>query len=115
MRISDSVITVYLEEGMTDAAHLNLDARKEAAACANAEDASVWRWFSDLYDEGLIRWCRTDRGWLVSVAHRHVATSSTFDEGIREAMARTREFDLRRDKKERPSKWISSFSGSTAK
>jgi hypothetical protein len=63
--------------------------RKEAAANANAEDAALWRWFSDLYDQGFIRWCKTDSGWLVSVNHRHVATTVTFDEGIREAKART--------------------------
>ncbi|MGF6999319.1 hypothetical protein [Paraburkholderia sp. GAS32] len=84
---------------MTQGANFDLNARQEAAACANAEDAAVWRWFSDLYDQGLIRWCRTDRGWLVSVADRHVATTATFDEGIREAMARTQDADLPRNKK----------------
>jgi hypothetical protein len=89
---------------MTRAAHFDTNAREAAAASANAEDAAVWRWFSNLYDQGLIRWCRTDRGWLVSVAHRHVATTATFDEGIREAMARTQDVDLQRDRKKHISK-----------
>jgi hypothetical protein len=63
---------------MTKGAHFDANARKEAAACANAEDAAVWRWFSNLYDQGLIRWCKTNRGWLISVDHRHVATTATF-------------------------------------
>jgi hypothetical protein len=74
-------------------------AREEAAASANAEDAALWRWFSNLYDEGLIRWCKTDDGWLVSVSHRHVATTLTFDEGIREAKARVTKIDLSAEKK----------------
>lgn len=89
---------------MTEDAHFDTNARKEAAACANAEDAALWRWFSDLYDQGLIRWCRSDRGWLVSVAHRHVATTATFDEGIREAMARTQDADRQRNRKNHTSK-----------
>lgn len=86
---------------MTEGAHFDANARKEAAACANAEDAAVWRWFSNLYDQGLIRWCRTNRGWLISVAHRHVATTATFDEGIREAMARTQDAGRQRNRKNR--------------
>jgi hypothetical protein len=81
---------------MTESAHFDANARKEAAACANAEDAAVW--FSNLYDEGLIRWCRSNRGWLISVSHRHVATTATFDEGIREAMARTQDAGRQRNK-----------------
>jgi hypothetical protein len=86
---------------MAEGAHFDANARKEAAACANAEDAAVWRWFSNLYDQGLIRWCKTNRGWLISVAHRHVATTATFDEGIREAMARTQDTGHQRTKKSR--------------
>jgi hypothetical protein len=72
--------------------------REEAAASANAEDAALWRWFSDLYDQGVIRWCKTDSGWLVSVNHRHVATTATFDEGIREAKARATAIEPGADK-----------------
>jgi hypothetical protein len=86
---------------MTEGTHFDANARKEAAASANAEDAAVWRWFSNLYDQGLIRWCRTHRGWLISVAHRHVATTATFDEGIREAMARTQDTGNKRMTKNR--------------
>ncbi|GAB5097498.1 hypothetical protein YK56LOC_32140 [Caballeronia sp. HLA56] len=64
-------------------------ARALAAACANAEDASVWRWFSALLEGGKIRWCLSANGWLVSVNHRHVATAMSFDEAIRTAKARS--------------------------
>ncbi|WP_321800013.1 hypothetical protein [Caballeronia sp. J97] len=63
--------------------------RAHAAARANAEDASLWRWFSALLDARDIRWCLSDQGWLVSVRHRHVATADSFDEAIRAAKARS--------------------------
>ncbi|MDR5827725.1 hypothetical protein P9250_07555 [Caballeronia sp. LP006] len=59
------------------------ETRALAAACANADDASLWRWFSALMDSGKIRWCLASEGWLVSVNHRHVATAASFDEAIR--------------------------------
>jgi hypothetical protein len=65
------------------------EARALAAACANAEDASVWRWFSALLESGKIRWCLSHDGWLVTVNHRHVATAASFDEAIRTAKARS--------------------------
>ncbi|CAG9189130.1 hypothetical protein [Paraburkholderia caribensis] len=69
--------------------HRLREARTLAAACANAEDASVWRWFSALMESGKIRWCLRDKQWLVTVNHRHVATASSFDEAIRTAKARS--------------------------
>ena len=57
--------------------------RSEAAKRADNEDATLWRWFSGLYDEGRIRWCRSAQGWLVSVDHRHLATEPDFDSAIR--------------------------------
>jgi len=63
--------------------------RLEAALSANAEDAALWRWFSDLLEERRIRWCNSNDAWLVTVDHRHVATQSSFDEAIREAKAKT--------------------------
>lgn len=65
------------------------ETRALAAACANAEDASIWRWFSALLEAGKIRWCLSDKGWLVSVNHRHVATAAGFDEAIRTAKSRS--------------------------
>ena len=62
--------------------------RLQARATANAEDASVWRWFSLLQQESRIRWVRAHEGWLVSIDHRHVATEATFDEAMRAAKAR---------------------------
>ena len=57
--------------------------RSEAALLADKEDARLWRWFSELYEEGRIRWCRSSQGWLVSVDHRHLATETDFDAAIR--------------------------------
>jgi hypothetical protein len=57
--------------------------RSEAAKLADKEDATLWRWFSGLYEEGRIRWCRSAEGWLVSVDHRHLATEPDFDSAIR--------------------------------
>jgi hypothetical protein len=62
--------------------------RLQGRAVANAEDASLWRWFSLLLQDSRIRWCMAHGRWLVSVDHRHVATEATFDEAMRAAMAR---------------------------
>jgi hypothetical protein len=64
-------------------------ARENAAKTANAEDASVWRWFCDLYEEGRVRWCRAAEGWLVSVDHRHLSTEANFYDAIRLARERS--------------------------
>ncbi|OAJ56056.1 hypothetical protein A6V36_34080 [Paraburkholderia ginsengiterrae] len=64
--------------------------RLGAAAAANAEDAALWRWFSELFEDQRIRWCRAEIGWRVTVDHRHVATELTFDAGIRAAKAKNR-------------------------
>ena len=63
-------------------------ARNEAAGHANAEDAALWRWFSGLCDERRIRWCESERGWLVTLDHRHLATAETFDNAIRVAKSK---------------------------
>ncbi|WP_081060557.1 hypothetical protein [Burkholderia territorii] len=60
-------------------------ARNLAAITANAEDASLWRWFSKLMEERRIRWCLATEKWLVSVDHKHVATARDFDSAIRMA------------------------------
>ena len=67
--------------------------RSEAALLADKEDARLWRWFSELYEEGRIRWCRSSQGWLVSVDHRHLATETDFDAAIR--VSRERYFGAR--------------------
>lgn len=64
--------------------------RAEAALAANAEDASIWRWFAPLLEERRIRWCCSGGRWLVSVDNRHVATDSSFDNAIRIAREATR-------------------------
>ncbi|CAL8481367.1 DUF2188 domain-containing protein (plasmid) [Caballeronia sp. S22] len=82
------MLTTKGETHMIDVHELR-EARAQAAACANAEDASVWRWFSALLEGGKIRWCLSANGWLVSVNHRHVATAMSFDEAIRTAKDRS--------------------------
>jgi hypothetical protein len=62
--------------------------RETAAHNANAEDAAVWRWFTDVIEDGRLRWCRAPAGWLVSLDNRHLATESNFYEAIRVAKAR---------------------------
>ncbi|SDJ15961.1 hypothetical protein SAMN04487926_13569 [Paraburkholderia steynii] len=69
-------------------------ARREAASAANAEDASVWRWFAYLLEDRRIRWRWQFNSWLVHVDRTHVATESTFDRAIREAKAATEMQDL---------------------
>lgn len=71
-----------------------------AATEANADDAGLWRWFSGLYEGGRIRWCKSARGWLVSVDHKHLATEDDFDSAIR--AAREQSF-LRQPIRRRPS------------
>ena len=71
-------------------------ARLQGLAIANAEDASLWRWFSLMLQDARIRWCVAHGNWLVSVNHRHVATEASFDEAIRAAKARLDGPDKRR-------------------
>ena len=73
-----------MKPGSPDADGLRLQAR----AAANADDASVWRWFSLLLQDSRIRWVRAHEGWLVSIDHRHMATEASFDEAMRAAKAR---------------------------
>jgi hypothetical protein len=60
-------------------------ARLAAAAAANAEDASVWRWFSAFLEERRIRWRYMFGRWVVHVDRTHVATEATFYDAIRAA------------------------------
>ena len=66
------------------------DCRAEAARAANEADASLWRWFCNLYQEGRIRWCRSSYGWLISIDHKHLATDDDFDAALRNAYTRHR-------------------------
>lgn len=60
-------------------------ARLDAAAVANAQDAAIWRWFSALLEERRIRWRYTFDSWVVSVDRARVAAEPTFDGAIRAA------------------------------
>jgi hypothetical protein len=64
------------------------EVRAAAANAANAHDAAIWRWFSAVYDEGRLRWCRSANGWLVSVDHKHLSTEPDFYDAIRIARDR---------------------------
>lgn len=59
--------------------------RFDAAVAANAEDASIWRWFSVLLEERRIRWRYMFDSWVVNVDRAHVATEQNFDDAIRAA------------------------------
>jgi hypothetical protein len=59
--------------------------RLDAAAAANAEDASVWRWFSAFLEERRIRWRYMFGRWVVHVDRTHVATEATFYDAVRAA------------------------------
>jgi len=59
--------------------------RVDAAAAVNAEDASVWRWFSALLEERRIRWRYMFDSWVVNVDRTRVATERTFYDAIRAA------------------------------
>ena len=63
--------------------------RLAAAAEANAEDASVWRWFSVFLEERRIRWRYMFGNWVVHVDRTHVATEPTFYDAIRAAKNET--------------------------
>ncbi|MEN2473439.1 hypothetical protein [Burkholderia sp. GS2Y] len=67
--------------------------RLEAAIIANADDASIWRWFSYLLEERRIRWRFQFGNWHVSVDRVTVARAATFDRAIREAKAVAEERD----------------------
>ncbi|WP_181321884.1 hypothetical protein [Trinickia symbiotica] len=60
-------------------------ARRDAAAAANAEDASTWRWFSALLEERRIRWRFAFGRWVVTVDRAQVASELTFYDAIRTA------------------------------
>jgi hypothetical protein len=73
-----------LESGTTNMGAMER-IRHDAAAVANAEDASVWRWFSALLEERRIRWRFMFNNWVVNVDRTHVATEPSFDDAIRVA------------------------------
>lgn len=77
-------IAAYRQLGLVDTMQRM---RLEAAIIANADDASVWRWFSYLLEERRIRWRFQFGNWHVSVDRVHVAREATFDRAIREAKA----------------------------
>jgi hypothetical protein len=57
--------------------------RNLAAAAANADDASVWRWLSALLEERRIKWRYSFNTWVVTVDRRQTATACSFDSAIR--------------------------------
>lgn len=59
--------------------------RDKAAVAANADDASVWRWFSDLLEERRIKWRHSFDSWIVVVDRKRLAAERSFDCAIRVA------------------------------
>ncbi|WP_322005152.1 hypothetical protein [Paraburkholderia tropica] len=57
--------------------------RQEGAEAANAEDASVWRWFSALLDERRIKWRCSFGQWVITVDRTQLAVGCSFDSAIR--------------------------------
>lgn len=67
---------------MTDS-HEMRRTRALGASLANAEDASIWRWFAPLLEEHRIRWCLAGDRWIVSVDNTYAGTDKSFDLAIR--------------------------------
>jgi hypothetical protein len=57
--------------------------REKAAAVANADDASIWRWFSGLLEERRIKWRCSFNTWIITVDRKQLAVECTFDDAIR--------------------------------
>ncbi|MCP3728106.1 hypothetical protein M3I53_34195 [Paraburkholderia sp. CNPSo 3272] len=64
-----------------------LGERQKAAVAANADDASLWRWLSDLLEERRIKWRYSFDTWIVVVDRRQLAAERSFDCAIRVAKA----------------------------
>lgn len=59
--------------------------RQKAAVAANADDASVWRWLSDLLEERRIKWRYSFDTWIVVIDRKQLAAERSFDCAIRVA------------------------------
>jgi hypothetical protein len=70
--------------------------REKAAAAANAEDASTWRWLSLLLEERRIKWRYSFDNWTITVDRKQLATACTFDSAIRLAKSVADEMRSRR-------------------
>ncbi|MBR8175878.1 hypothetical protein [Burkholderia ambifaria] len=70
------------------------EARMVAAATANADDASVWRWFAAMLEERRIRWRFMFDAWVVHVDRKEVAIEPSFYEAIRSAKYESEELGL---------------------
>ncbi|RQR29555.1 hypothetical protein DIE23_21950 [Burkholderia sp. Bp9143] len=70
------------------------EARMVAAATANADDASVWRWFAAMLEERRIRWRFMFNAWVVHVDRKEVAIEPSFYEAIRSAKYESEELGV---------------------
>lgn len=61
--------------------------RLEKCVEANHDDACLWRWFSDLMEDGRITWERQRGGWLVSIDGTLFVSNVSFDAALRTAKA----------------------------
>jgi hypothetical protein len=61
--------------------------RLRAAAAANGQDVTLWRWYSDLMQDHRLH-ARTREGrWTVSIDGRLVGNEQSFDSAVRSAFA----------------------------
>jgi hypothetical protein len=57
--------------------------RQEGAEAANAQDASVWRWFSELLEDRRIKWRYSFGKWVITVDRMQLSMGGSFDSAIR--------------------------------
>ncbi|RDK09475.1 hypothetical protein [Cupriavidus lacunae] len=57
----------------------------QAAAHANEQDATLWRWFSDQMEEQTMNCERKKGDWIICVAGRELARDPSFDLAVRAA------------------------------
>ncbi|VVD76497.1 hypothetical protein PHO31112_00873 [Pandoraea horticolens] len=60
-------------------------AQLQAAAHANEQDATLWRWFSDQMEDQTMRCERKKGDWIICVAGRELARDPSFDLAVRAA------------------------------
>jgi hypothetical protein len=72
------------ESELMDYLDLNI-VRLRAASAANAVDAGVWRWYSDLMEDDRLKCTKTTQGWAVEIDGVCAVHDRSFDCAIRRA------------------------------
>jgi hypothetical protein len=66
--------------------HFDLNiVRLRAASAANAVDAGVWRWYSDLMEDDRLKCIKMTQGWVVEIDGVCTVHDRSFDCAIRRA------------------------------